>query len=72
MNTTQAVAQILKREGVDWIACFPSNSLIEEAAKAGIRPVMFRQERGALMAANGYSLVNDREKFGVVVTQPLR
>ena len=49
MNTSQAIAEVLKREGVEWIACFPSNNLIEEAAKVGIRPVMFRQERGALM-----------------------
>ena len=69
MNTMQAVARILKEEGVEWIACFPSNNLIEEVAKVGIRTIMFRQERGALMAADGYSRLNDREKFGVVITQ---
>jgi acetolactate synthase I/II/III large subunit len=69
MNTHQAVARILKMEGVEWIACFPSNNLIEAAAKEGIRPIMFRQERGALMAADGYSRMNHRQKFGVVITQ---
>ena len=69
MNTMQAVARILKEEGVEWIACFPSNELIEEVAKVGIRTIMFRQERGALMAADGYSRLNDRDKFGVVITQ---
>jgi thiamine pyrophosphate-dependent acetolactate synthase large subunit-like protein len=69
MNTLQAVARILKMEGVEWIACFPSNNLIEEVAKEGIRTIMFRQERGALMAADGYSRMNNREKFGVVITQ---
>jgi thiamine pyrophosphate-dependent acetolactate synthase large subunit-like protein len=69
MNTLEAVAQILKQEGVEWISCFPSNNLIEEAAKVGIRPVMFRQERGALMAADGFSRMSDRERFGVVITQ---
>jgi acetolactate synthase I/II/III large subunit len=69
MNTHQAVARILKMEGVEWIACFPSNNLIEAAAKEGIRPIMFRQERGALMAADGYSRMNHRKKFGVVITQ---
>src|SRR5688572_31194489 len=69
MNTQQVVAQILKMEGVEWIACFPSNNLIEAAAKEGIRPIMFRQERGALMAADGYSRMNNRKKFGVVITQ---
>ena len=69
MNTMEAIARILKEEGVEWIACFPSNNLIEEVAKVGIRTIMFRQERGALMAADGYSRINDRKKFGVVITQ---
>ena len=69
MNTMEAIARILKEEGVEWVACFPSNNLIEEVAKVGIRTIMFRQERGALMAADGYSRMNDRNKFGVVITQ---
>ena len=69
MNTMETIARILKEEGVEWVACFPSNNLIEEVAKVGIRTIMFRQERGALMAADGFSRLNDREKFGVVITQ---
>jgi thiamine pyrophosphate-dependent acetolactate synthase large subunit-like protein len=69
MNTHQAIARILKLEGVEWIACFPSNNLIEAVAQEGIQPIMFRQERGALMAADGYSRMNNRKKFGVVITQ---
>ena len=69
MNVQEAVARILKLEGVEWISCFPSNQLIEAAAKEGIRTIMFRQERGALMAADGYSRLNDRNKFGVTITQ---
>ena len=52
-----------------WIACFPSNPLIEAAAKEGIRPIAFRQERGAVMAADGYSRISDRKRFGVAVMQ---
>jgi acetolactate synthase-1/2/3 large subunit len=69
MNVNQAVARILKLEGVEWISCFPSNNLIESAAMEGIRTVMFRHERGAIMAADGFSRMSDREKFGVVITQ---
>ena len=69
MKVIEAVARILKTEGVEWISCFPNNQLIEAVAKEGIRTVMFRQERGGLMAADGYSRLNDREKFGVVITQ---
>jgi thiamine pyrophosphate-dependent acetolactate synthase large subunit-like protein len=69
MNVMEAVARILKLEGVEWVSCFPSNNLIEVVAKEGIRTIMFRQERGAMMAADGYSRLNDRTKFGVVITQ---
>ncbi|MBT4126507.1 MAG: thiamine pyrophosphate-requiring protein [Chloroflexi bacterium] len=69
MNGTEFIAQILKQEGVNEMTCFPSNALIEEAAKQGIRPVMFRHERGAIMAADGYSRMNNGNKFGVVAMQ---
>ena len=69
MNVTEAVARILKLEGVEWISCFPSNNLIEAVAAEGIRTIMFRHERGAIMAADGFSRMNGREKFGVVITQ---
>ena len=69
MNVMETVAAVLKMEGVEWVSCFPSNQLIELVAREGIRPIMFRQERGAIMAADGFSRVNDRNKFGVVITQ---
>ena len=69
MNVMEAVARILKMEGVEWVSCFPSNQLIEAVAKEGIRTLMFRQERGAIMAADGFSRLNNRNKFGVIITQ---
>ena len=69
MNGTEVIAQILKSEGVEWMACFPSNPLIEAVAKVGIRPIAFRHERGAVMAADAYSRLGDRNRFGVVAVQ---
>ena len=69
MNGIDAIAKILKREGVEWLACYPNNPLIEAAAKEGIRPVAFRHERGAVMAADGFSRTSDRERFGVAAIQ---
>ncbi len=69
MNGNDLIAQILKQEGVKWMACFPSNPLIESMAKVGIRPIAFRHERGAVMAADGFSRVSDRRRFGVVAVQ---
>jgi len=69
MNGNELIAKILKSEGVEWISCFPSNPLIEAVAKEGIRPIAFRHERGAVMAADGFSRTSDRERFGVVAVQ---
>lgn len=69
MNGIDLIAQILKREGVEWIACYPSNPLIEAVAKLGIRPIAFRHERGAVMAADGFSRTSERKRFGVVAVQ---
>ena len=69
MNGYGAISKILKKEGVEWIACFPNNPLIEAVAKEGIRPIMFRQERGGIMAADGYSRTMMGEKFGVFACQ---
>ncbi len=69
MNGFEVIARILKTEGVEWLSCFPSNTLIEAAAKEGIRPIAFRHERGAIMAADGYSRMHDGKKFGVVAMQ---
>ena len=69
MTGTEFIAEILKSEGIEMVTCFPSNALIESAAKKGIRPVMFRHERGAVMAADGFSRVNNRKKFGVALVQ---
>ena len=69
MNGIDYIAKILKQEGVEWISCFPSNPLITAAAKVGIRPIAFRHERGAMMAADGYSRIGDRKRFGVVAVQ---
>tara|TARA_B100000700_G_scaffold190494_1_gene209968 strand:+ start:303 stop:1934 length:1632 start_codon:yes stop_codon:yes gene_type:complete len=69
MNGTEAIARILKKEGIEWISCFPSNPVIEAAAKEGIRPIAFRHERGGMMAADGFSRMSDRNQFGVFAMQ---
>ena len=42
---------------------------VEAVAKEGIRPIMFRQERGGIMAADGYSRTMMGKKFGVFACQ---
>lgn len=69
MNGNDYIAEILKQEGIDMMTCFPNNPLIEAAARQGIRPVAFRHERGAIMAADGISRTSDRKKIGVAAIQ---
>lgn len=70
MSGHDAIAQILKKEGFTWLACFPANPLIEAVAKVGIRPIVFRQERGGIMAADGYSrLLASEGKYGLFACQ---
>ena len=51
------------------MTCYPSNPVIEAVAKEGIRPVAFRHERGAIMAADGISRTGGGQKFGVAAIQ---
>jgi thiamine pyrophosphate-dependent acetolactate synthase large subunit-like protein len=64
-----AIANVLKMEGVEWIAVMPSNPLIEAAAIAGIRPVVCRQERTGVHMADGFSRVNNGKKTGIFLAQ---
>ncbi len=69
MDGVTAVANVLKMEGVDWIAVMPSNPLIEAAAIAGIRPVVCRQERTGVHMADGFSRINNGNKIGIFLAQ---
>jgi thiamine pyrophosphate-dependent acetolactate synthase large subunit-like protein len=59
----------MKAEGVTWMPCFPASPLIEAVAKIGIRPIVFRQERGGINAADGFSRQSAGRQFGVFASQ---
>ena len=69
MNGFDLIASCLKAEGVEWMACFPANPLIESAAKIGIRPIVFRQERGGINAVDGYARQGGGNRVGVFASQ---
>ena len=69
MDGKTAFANILAREGVDVVFCFPNNILIDACAAAGIRPIISRMERTAVNMADAYSRVNNGDKNGVVLVQ---
>ena len=69
MNAVTAVANILKMEGVEFIGCIPSNPLIEAAAAAGIRPIVFRQEGTGVHMADGFARVTNGKRNGIFLMQ---
>ena len=69
MNGDQVMAKVLKAEGVEWISCFPAQTLINACSVEGIRPVMCRQERAGVNMADGFSRVNNGNKIGVFTMQ---
>ena len=69
MNGYELIAHCMKAEGVTWMPCFPANPLIEAAARVGIRPLVFRQERGGINAADGYSRQTRGAPVGVFASQ---
>ena len=69
MNGAELVARILKQEGVEFLGIIPMNTLEEAAAVAGIRPMIFRQERVGVNLADGYSRVTNGRGTGVFSMQ---
>jgi acetolactate synthase I/II/III large subunit len=69
MNGAAIIAEILKREGTEFLACYPRNSLIEACAELDIRPILCRQERVGVGMADGYSRIKRGKRNGVFAAQ---
>src|SRR5215469_4508109 len=69
MKVSAAIAQILRREGVTDLVCYPRNGLIEAAAEAGIRPILVRQERTGVHMADALGRITCGDRVGVFAMQ---
>jgi thiamine pyrophosphate-dependent acetolactate synthase large subunit-like protein len=69
MKVMDAMSEILKREGITTMFCFPTTPIIEAAVAAGIRPVICRQERVGVHMADGCSRVMNGNPAGVFAMQ---
>ncbi|MFQ5843029.1 MAG: thiamine pyrophosphate-binding protein, partial [Thermodesulfobacteriota bacterium] len=69
MNGAAAIAEILKREGVEFLIAYPINPIIEAAAQADIRTIIARQERPGLHMADAFSRISSGRRIGVFVMQ---
>jgi len=69
VKVSAAVAQILKREGVEFLIGYPVNPIIEAAAAADIRTIIVRQERTGLHMADAVSRMSSGQRIGVFAMQ---
>ena len=69
MRTIDAIAEILKREGINILPSFPTTPVIEAAAAAGIKPVICRQERVGVGIADGWTRVKNGNPAGAFAMQ---
>lgn len=69
MKGSSAIVNVLKREGVEYLFCFPANVLIDAAATVNIRPILARTERIAVAIADGYTRVSHGQRIGVCAVQ---
>lgn len=69
MTPLEIIVNFLKRQGVEYLSCFPTTNMIEAASKAGIRPIVCRQERVGVGIADGYSRVTNGAPPGVFAMQ---
>lgn len=69
MKAANVIAEILKREGVEFLIGYPVNPIIEAAAEADIRTIIVRQERTGLHMADAVSRVTSGQRIGVFTMQ---
>jgi acetolactate synthase-1/2/3 large subunit len=69
VRANEAIARILKREGTEFLFCFPAHGVIDACAAEGIRPIITRTERTLVNMADGYTRVHDARRFGVCAVQ---
>jgi acetolactate synthase-1/2/3 large subunit len=69
MKVAAVVAEILKREGVQFLIGYPVNQVLEAAAETDIRTIIVRQERTGLHMADAVSRVTSGDRIGVFAMQ---
>jgi thiamine pyrophosphate-dependent acetolactate synthase large subunit-like protein len=69
MKVTNAIAHVLKTEGVEFLIGYPVNPIIEGAAEADIRTIMVRQERIGLHMCDAIGKLSSGDQVGVFVMQ---
>jgi acetolactate synthase-1/2/3 large subunit len=69
LKVVDAIAEVLRREGVENLFAYPVNPIIEACAELGIRPIIVRQERVGIHMADAVSRLSSGRNVGVFACQ---
>ncbi len=69
MKIVDAIAEILKREGITFLSAYPTTPVIDATAAVGIRSVLCRQERVGVGIADGFTRITNGRRPGVFAMQ---
>ena len=72
MKVVDAIAEILKRERIEFLSAYPTTPIIDSAAAVGIRPVLCRQERVGVGIADGFTRTTNGRRSPPRGSWPIR
>lgn len=65
IRAAEALARILKAEGVTWVSTFPACGVNNSLGEAGVRLLMMRDERYTVAVADAFSRLTGGKRIGV-------
>src|SRR5262245_24519943 len=69
MKVVDAICELLKRAGVDFLSCYPTDTSLKAAAPAGSKQIVCRQERVGVGISAGFTRVTNGKRIGVFTMQ---
>ena len=63
------IAELLQREGAEFVVGFPENRLLNSGSLLGMRPIITRTERVAVNIVDGFARATNGERLAPCVTQ---
>ena len=65
IKAANGLARILKKEGIPWVSCYPTNHVNNALGEEGVPILMMGEERFAVAIADAYSRVTCGRQIGV-------
>jgi len=68
VKAENGLVRILKKEGVPWVSCYPTNAVNNALGEEGVPILMMGEERFAVAIADAFSRVTNGKHIGVCTT----